>query len=122
MHTRRIAQDTYELAFGGIEGEFSSEVTRLYPVTTPAIDQQLEDVVDTIRGFTTQVLAKSDFQHLLASPDEFSRLELPDYPTQAQRAGTSTRSPSTASGLHAGTYLAPDAVFRRPRRLVRLQR
>ena len=74
---------------------FRSEVTRLYPVTTPAIDQQLEDVVDTIRGFTTQVLAKSDFQHLLASPDEFSRLELPDYPTQdsAQAPVASSVSP-----------------------------
>ena len=74
---------------------FRSEVTRLYPVTTPAIDQQLEDVVDTIRGFTTQVLAKSDFQHLLASPDEFSSLELPDYPTQdsAQAPVASSVSP-----------------------------
>ena len=62
--------------------EFRSDLIRLYPVTSPTIDQQLEDVVDAIRGFTTQVLAKSDFQHLLASPDEFSRLELPNHPTQ----------------------------------------
>ena len=62
--------------------EFRSEVIRLYPAASPTIDQQLEDVVDAIRGFTTQVLAKSDFQHLLASPDEFSRLELPNYPSQ----------------------------------------
>ena len=52
--------------------EFRSDLIRLYPVTSPTIDQQLEDVVDAIRGFTTQVLAKSDFQHLQASPDEFS--------------------------------------------------
>ena len=78
-----------------VHGEFRSDLIRLYPVTTPAIDQQLEDVVDAIRGFTTQVLAKSDFQHLLASPDEFSSLELPDYPTQdsAQAPVTSSVSP-----------------------------
>ena len=75
--------------------EFRSDLIRLYPVTSPTIDQQLEDVVDAIRGFTTQVLAKSDFQHLLASPDEFSSLELPDYPTQdsAQAPVTSSVSP-----------------------------
>ena len=75
--------------------EFRSDLIRLYPVTSPTIDQQLEDVVDAIRGFTTQVLAKSDFQHLLASPDEFSRLELPDYPTQdsAQAPVASSVSP-----------------------------
>ena len=75
--------------------EFRSDLIRLYPVTSPTIDQQLEDVVDAIRGFTTQVLAKSDFQHLLASPDEFSSLELPDYPTQdsAQAPVASSVSP-----------------------------
>ena len=62
--------------------EFRSELIRLYPMTSPAIDQQLDDVAAAIRGFATQALAKSDFQHLLDSPDEMSRLELPNYPTQ----------------------------------------
>ena len=77
------------------EGEFSLEVIRFCPVTSPTNDQQLDDVVEAIRGFTTQVLAQSDFQHLLASPDEFSWLELPNYPTQgsAQAPVASSVSP-----------------------------
>ena len=65
------------------EGEFKSEVLRLFPVTFQTINQQLDDVVAAIRGFATQVLAKADFQHLMASPDEMSRLALPTFPTQS---------------------------------------
>ena len=84
------------------EGEFSLEVIRLYPVTSPTNDQQLDDVVEAIRGFTTQVVAQSDFQHLLASPDEFSWLELPNYPTQgsAQAPVASSVSPLAPASLH----------------------
>jgi hypothetical protein len=65
------------------EGAFMSELIRLYPTTPQTIDQQLDDVIAAIRGFATQVLAKADFQHLMASPDEMSRLALPTFPTQS---------------------------------------
>ena len=65
------------------EGAFMSELIRLYPTTPQTSDQQLDDVIAAIRGFATQVLAKADFQHLMASPDEMSRLGLPTFPTQS---------------------------------------
>ena len=65
------------------EGEFRSEMIRLSPVTSQTTDQQLDDAIAAIRGFTTQVLARADFQHLRALPDEFSRNELPEYFTQS---------------------------------------
>ena len=65
------------------EGEFRSEVIRLFPVTSQTTCQQLDDVIAAIRGFATQVLAKADFQHLMTSPDEMTRLELPTFPTQS---------------------------------------
>ena len=49
---------------GGEGFECKSEMIRLYPVTSQTIDQQLDDAIAAIRGLTTQVLAKSDFQHL----------------------------------------------------------
>jgi hypothetical protein len=75
---------------------FKSEMIRLYPLTAETNDQQLDDVVAAIREFRAQALARaeaieagrtgptiqSDFQHLLASPDERSRSELPEYFTQ----------------------------------------
>ena len=65
------------------EGALMSELIRLYPTTPQTSDQQLDDVIAAIRGFATQVLAKADFQHLMASPDEMSRLALPTFPTQS---------------------------------------
>ena len=65
------------------EDAFMSKLIRLYPTTPQTSDQQLDDVIAAIRGFATQVLAKADFQHLMASPDEMSRLELPTFPTQS---------------------------------------
>ena len=65
------------------EGAFMSELIRLYPTTPQTSDQQLDDVIAAIRGFATQVLAKADFQHLMASPDGLSQLELPTFPTQS---------------------------------------
>ena len=65
------------------EGAFMSKLIRLFPTTPQTNDQQLDDVIAAIRGFATQVLAKADFQHLMASPDGLSRLELPTFPTQS---------------------------------------
>ena len=65
------------------EGAFMSKLIRLFPTTPQTSDQQLDDVIAAIRGFATQVLAKADFQHLMASPDEMSRLALPTFPTQS---------------------------------------
>ena len=67
----------------GKADEFKSEIIRLFPVTSQTICQQLDDVIAAIRGFATQVLTTADLQHLMASPDEMSRLELPTFPTQS---------------------------------------
>ena len=68
------------------EGEFRSEMIRLSPVTSQTTDQQLDDVIAAIRGFTTQVLAKSDFLHLMALPEGMSRNELPDFTESSAQA------------------------------------
>jgi hypothetical protein len=79
------------------EDEFKSEIIRLSPTTSHTSDQQLDDVVAAIREFKAQAIAREeatktgqkcpttnlDFQHLLASPDELSRNELPEYFTQS---------------------------------------
>jgi hypothetical protein len=85
-----------------------SEMILLYPTTSQTRDQQLDEVVATIREFRAQALAtaeatkagregpptKLDFRHLLALPDEMSRNELPAYFTQSS-AQTSVREVSS---------------------------
>ena len=52
-------------------------------MTSQTTDQQLGDIIAAIRGFTTQVLTKSDFLQLWALPEGMSRNELPEYFTQS---------------------------------------
>jgi hypothetical protein len=82
---------------GAEEYAFKSETIRLYPLTAQTSDQQLDDAVAVIREFRVQALARaeameagrtgptiqSDYRHLLASPDEMSRSELPEYFTHS---------------------------------------
>jgi hypothetical protein len=99
---------------------FKSETIRLYPSTAQTIDQQLDDVVAVIREFRAQALARveareagrtgptiqSDYQHLLASPDEMSRNELPEYLPQssAQTSVLEVGSPFYVSPQAASLY------------------
>ena len=94
------------------EGEFRSDLIRLYPVTSQTIDQQLDDVIAAIRGFTTQAPARSDFQHLMALPTDGSWNELPKLSTQSsvQAPVLEVRPPlpvcPPAAGLHQTQYFA----------------
>lgn len=95
-----------------------SELIRLYPTTPQTSDQQLDDVIAAIRGFATQVLTKADFQHLMASPDEMSRLELPTFPTQSsvQPPVLAVCSPlpvctQESTGPQTQYFAAPDDEF-----------
>ena len=112
--------------------EFKSEIIRLYPITSQTSDQQLDDAVAAIREFRAQALAtaeaertglmgptiKSDFQHLLSTPDEMSRNELPEYFTRGNVPAPEVRSsppvcPQFAEErLHRTQYFAvPDDVY-----------
>jgi hypothetical protein len=104
----------------GKADEFNSETIRLSPITSQTSDRQLDDVVAAIREFRAQALAtaaatkaghqgpanKLDFQHLLASPDEMSRNELPEYfiKTSAQTSALEVGPPFYVSPQVAGSY------------------
>ena len=100
------------------EGEFRLDLIWLYPSAPQTIDQQLDDVIAAIRGFTTQALARSDFQHLLALTADMSWNGLPEYFTQSSaQAPVLEVSPPLpvcpqAAALHQTQYFAvPDDLY-----------
>ena len=87
--------------------ECKSDLIRLCPVTSQTIDQQLDDVIAAIRGFTTQVLAKSDFLHLMALPEGMSRNELPDFTESSAQAPVHEVCPPLPSQFSKIRFLIP---------------